>query len=152
VNTWFINCSPIVSRTIFRPAIVLGDSRRPETTQFDMVQAFSVLASFPVLPLRAADRIDIVLQITSARPSSAFIQKEATGLSALSPSSGTGSETYAELTDALAQAGGSPNLPAFAGRTFFRTMNCSRTRKTIWDNGCFAPQSFLAVSCLEHGL
>src|ERR1041385_6024804 len=51
---------PDVSRTIFRPAIVLGDSRRPETTQFDMVQAFSVLASLPVLPLRPTDRIDIV--------------------------------------------------------------------------------------------
>src|SRR5437016_10388640 len=49
-----------VSRTIFRPAIVMGDSRRPETTQFDMVQAFSVLASLPFLPLRPADRIDIV--------------------------------------------------------------------------------------------
>src|SRR6202171_1348785 len=31
---------PDVTRTIFRPAIVMGDSRRPETTQFDMVQAF----------------------------------------------------------------------------------------------------------------
>src|SRR5262249_19370228 len=51
---------PDIQRTIFRPAIVLGDSRRPETTQFDMVQAFSVLASLPVLPLRPDDRIDIV--------------------------------------------------------------------------------------------
>src|SRR5499427_7916338 len=30
-----------VQRTIFRPAIVLGDSRMAETSQFDMVQAFS---------------------------------------------------------------------------------------------------------------
>src|SRR5499433_4137042 len=51
---------PDIKRTVFRPAIVLGDSRRAETTQFDMVQAFSVLASLPVLPLRATDRIDIV--------------------------------------------------------------------------------------------
>src|SRR5579871_6313400 len=28
-----------VPHTIFRPAIVLGDSRKPETTQFEMVQA-----------------------------------------------------------------------------------------------------------------
>src|SRR5690242_12339493 len=34
---------PDVDRRIFRPAIVLGDSTRPETTQFDMVQALSVL-------------------------------------------------------------------------------------------------------------
>src|SRR5438067_700316 len=51
---------PDVDRRIFRPAIVLGDSTRPETTQFDMVQAFSVLQSLPVLPLKPADRIDIV--------------------------------------------------------------------------------------------
>src|SRR5271165_5423441 len=37
---------PDVPRTIFRPAIVLGDSRRPETTQFDMVQAFDILSRF----------------------------------------------------------------------------------------------------------
>ncbi len=30
---------PDVPRTIFRPAIVMGDSRRAETSQFDMVQA-----------------------------------------------------------------------------------------------------------------
>src|SRR5262249_35105442 len=49
-----------VPRTIFRPAIVLGDSRRPETTQFDMVQAFAMLSRMKVLPLRPNDRIDIV--------------------------------------------------------------------------------------------
>src|SRR5256885_1248158 len=31
---------PDVPKTIFRPAIILGDSRRQETSQFDMVQAF----------------------------------------------------------------------------------------------------------------
>jgi len=51
---------PDVTRTIFRPAIVLGDSRRAETTQFDMVQAFDTLARFPVLPLRPNDKIDTV--------------------------------------------------------------------------------------------
>ena len=34
-----------VPTTIFRPAIVMGDSRWPATTQFDMAQAFDVLAS-----------------------------------------------------------------------------------------------------------
>ncbi len=56
---------PDVAHTIFRPAIVMGDSRRPETTQFDMVQAFDTLARFPVLPLRPNDRIDIVPRIMS---------------------------------------------------------------------------------------
>ena len=51
---------PDVPRTVFRPSIVLGDSRRPETTQFDMVRAFVFLAGLPVLPFRSTDRIDIV--------------------------------------------------------------------------------------------
>jgi len=51
---------PDVPHTIFRPAIVMGDSRRPETTQFDMVEAFDMLARLPVLPLRPGDKIDIV--------------------------------------------------------------------------------------------
>jgi len=51
---------PEVSRTVFRPSIVLGDSRRPETTQFDMVRAFVFLAGLPFLPFRSTDRIDIV--------------------------------------------------------------------------------------------
>ena len=51
---------PDVRRTIFRPSIVLGDSRRAETNQFDMVRAFVFLAGLPALPFRPADRIDIV--------------------------------------------------------------------------------------------
>jgi thioester reductase-like protein len=51
---------PDVPRTIFRPAIILGDNRRQETSQFDMVHAFHVLAQMPVLPLRSQDKIDIV--------------------------------------------------------------------------------------------
>ena len=43
---------PEVPKTIFRPSIVLGDSRHAETTQFDMVQAFVFLAGLPVLPFR----------------------------------------------------------------------------------------------------
>ena len=51
---------PDVQRTIFRPSIVLGDSRRPETNQFDMVRAFVFLAGLPMLPFRPSDKIDIV--------------------------------------------------------------------------------------------
>ena len=51
---------PDVQRTVFRPSIVLGDSRRAETTQFDMVRAFVFLAGLPLLPFRSTDRIDIV--------------------------------------------------------------------------------------------
>jgi thioester reductase-like protein len=51
---------PDAAVTVFRPSIVLGDSVRPDTTQFDMVRAFSFLAAVPALPMRATDRLDIV--------------------------------------------------------------------------------------------
>ena len=51
---------PDTPRTVFRPSIVLGDSRHAETTQFDMVKAFVFLAGLPVLPFRPTDKIDIV--------------------------------------------------------------------------------------------
>ena len=41
---------PDTPKTIFRPSIVLEDSRYPQTTQFDMVKAFVFLAGLPVLP------------------------------------------------------------------------------------------------------
>ncbi|MGA7302068.1 MAG: SDR family oxidoreductase, partial [Candidatus Sulfotelmatobacter sp.] len=51
---------PETPKTVFRPSIVLGDSRYAETTQFDMVKAFVFLAGLPVLPFRPTDKIDIV--------------------------------------------------------------------------------------------
>jgi hypothetical protein len=39
---------------------VLGDSRFPQTTQFDMVRAFVMLAQMRVLPFRPDWRLDIV--------------------------------------------------------------------------------------------
>jgi nucleoside-diphosphate-sugar epimerase len=51
---------PDVRKTFFRPSIVMGDSRHPRTTQFDMVRAFCVLADMPFLPMRKDARLDIV--------------------------------------------------------------------------------------------
>lgn len=51
---------PEVSQLVFRPSIVLGDSRFAATTQFDMVRAFVMLARLPVLPFDPAWRLDIV--------------------------------------------------------------------------------------------
>lgn len=97
---------PDVPRTIFRPAIVMGDSRRAETTQFDMVQAFSVLARLPVLPLRPDDRIDIVPADYVAKAIVAIHQKDKPAFGIYHLSAGTSSETYRDLTDALASHGG----------------------------------------------
>jgi len=128
---------PDVPRTIFRPAIVLGDSRRPETTQFDMVQAFSVLASLPILPLRPADRIDIVPADYVGKAIVAIHQKAAPKYPRYHLSSGTGSQTYRELTDALAQATNSSRptyLPALGG-TFSGTVNWLSHKKNNLGRG-----------------
>jgi thioester reductase-like protein len=51
---------PDVPQLVFRPSIVLGDSRFAATTQFDMVRAFVMLARLPILPFRPEWRLDIV--------------------------------------------------------------------------------------------
>lgn len=97
---------PGVPRTVFRPSIVLGDSRRAETTQFDMVRAFVFLAGLPVLPLRAADQIDIVPVDYVAESVVTLHQKESPVHEIYHLSSGKTSETFAQLTRALSSASG----------------------------------------------
>ncbi|HVB36705.1 MAG TPA: SDR family oxidoreductase [Candidatus Acidoferrales bacterium] len=103
---------PDVSRIIFRPSIVLGDSRRPETNQFEMVQAFVFLAGLPALPFRAEDRVDIVPVDYVASAISTLHQKEKPQHDIYHLSSGGESETYLQLTRALAEAQGK-SAPVF---------------------------------------
>lgn len=121
---------PDVEKTIFRPAIVMGDSRRPETSQFDMVQAFHVLAQMPVLPLRAHDRIDIVPANYVGNAIVTIHQKESPAHGIYHLSSGTGSQTYMELTEAIAKAGGMrrPLFWPWMGGPFSRTVNWTANR------------------------
>jgi thioester reductase-like protein len=97
---------PEVPRTVFRPSIVLGDSRRAETTQFDMVRAFVFLAGLPVLPFRPSDRIDIVPVDYVAESVVALHQRPDPLHEIYHLSSGNGSETFGQLTRAIAQAAG----------------------------------------------
>ena len=109
---------PDVPRTIFRPSIVLGDSRKPETNQFDMVRAFVFLAGLPALPFRPNDRIDIVPVNYVANAISTLHQKEKPRHEIYHLSSGTGSETFQELTTALARGQGKRGpayLPSLEG-------------------------------------
>lgn len=97
---------PDTPKTIFRPSIVLGDSRYAQTTQFDMVKAFVFLAGLPVLPFRPNDKIDIVNVDFVADAISTLHQKEKTDHDIYHLSSGTSSQTFRELTTALAAAQG----------------------------------------------
>src|SRR5215472_5781380 len=128
---------PDVPRTIFRPAIVMGDSRRPKTSQFDMVQAFDVLARLPVLPLRPDDRIDIVPANYVGRAIVTIHQKEQPAHGIYHLSAGTGALTYRENTDALAAQGGwrrPKYLPSF-GKPFAATVERLSRRKGAVGHG-----------------
>jgi thioester reductase-like protein len=93
---------PDVPLTIFRPSIVLGDSRYPQTTQFDMVRSFVFLAGLPVLPFRPLDKIDIVNVDFVADAISTLHMKTEPQHDTYHLSSGNGSQTFQELTQALA--------------------------------------------------
>ena len=125
-NRWL----PEVPKTIFRPAIVLGDSGRPETSQFDMVQAVHFLARLPVLPLRPHDRIDIVPANYVGKAVVAIHQKDAPAHGIYHLSSGRGSQTYREITDAIAKAGGMrrPLFWPWLGGPFSRAVHWTANR------------------------
>ena len=93
---------PDIPLTIFRPSIVLGDSRYPQTTQFDMVRSFVFLAGLPVLPFRSHDKIDIVNVDFVADAISTLHMKPNPQYDTYHLSSGNGSQTFQELTKALA--------------------------------------------------
>ena len=95
---------PHVPRTIFRPSIVLGDSRYAQTTQFDMVRSFVFLAGLPFLPFRPNDKIDIVNVDFVADAVATLHQKENPQYDTYHLSSGRASQTFRELTSALAAA------------------------------------------------
>src|SRR5258708_38301872 len=94
-----------VPRTIFRPAIVMGDSRRAETSQFDIVRAFDLLARLPVLPLRPHDKIDIVPADYVGKAIVTIHQKQHAAHGLYHLSAGSGSQTYRVVTDSLSEIG-----------------------------------------------
>lgn len=92
---------PGVPQTVFRPSIVMGDSRFPETTQFDMVRAFCVLADFAMLPMRGDARLDIVNADYVGRAIADVHLKAAPAHEIYHLSSGAESKTLAAIGDAL---------------------------------------------------
>jgi thioester reductase-like protein len=123
---------PDVTKTIFRPSIVLGDSRRAETTQFDMVRAFVFLAGLPVLPLRSTDRVDIVNVDFVADAIATLHGKEKTLFDTYHLSSGRESQTFRQLTESLAAAQdrrGPIYLP-FLQRPFASSVSALSNRKS----------------------
>jgi len=122
---------PEIPKTIFRPSIVLGDSRRAETTQFDMVRAFVFLAGLPALPLRPRDRVDIVNVDFVADAIAGLHVRERTQFDTYHLSSGRDSQTFRQITASLAaaqQKRGPIYLP-FAQKPFTSSVDLLSTRK-----------------------
>ena len=122
---------PELPITIFRPSIVLGDSRYPETTQFEMVKAFVFLAGLRALPFRAKDKIDIVNVDFVADAIAELHQKENPQHDTYHLSSGTTSQTFRQLTSALAAAQNKrgPIFLPFLERPFNATLNFLANRR-----------------------
>jgi thioester reductase-like protein len=136
---------PDAPKTIFRPSIVLGDSRRAETTQFDMVRAFVFLAGLPVLPLRAKDRVDIVNVDFVADAIATLHVKDRTSFDTYHLSSGRDSQTFRQITESLAAAQdrrGPMYLP-FLQKPFDRSVNLLSNRKGGIGHGAALMKVFL---------
>ena len=136
---------PEVPLTFFRPSIVLGDSRYPETTQFDMVRSFVFLAGLPVLPFRPTDKIDIVNVDFVADAIATLHQKEKPLYDIYHLSSGRDSQTFRELTAALAAAQGKrrPVFLPFLERPFESVINVLANRKGATGHGASLMKVFM---------
>ena len=136
---------PEAPKTIFRPSIVLGDSRRGETTQFDMVRAFVFLAGLPALPLRAKDRVDIVNVDFVADAIAALHVKEQTQYDTYHLSSGRESQTFKQITESLSAAQGKrgPIYLPFMEKPFDRTVNLLSNRKSPIGHGAALMKVFM---------
>jgi thioester reductase-like protein len=136
---------PDVPLTIFRPSIVLGDSRYPQTTQFDMVRAFVFLAGLPVLPFRPHDKIDIVNVDFVADAISTLHMKADPKHDTYHLSSGNGSQTFQELTRALAaeQNKRGPVFLPILERPFHSIVNPLANRKGPMGRGAALLKVFL---------
>jgi thioester reductase-like protein len=136
---------PETPKTIFRPSIVLGDSRYAETTQFDMVKAFVFLAGLPVLPFRPTDKIDIVNVDFVADAIATLHQKERPEHDTYHLSSGIGSQTFREITKALAAAQNkrAPVFVPVAERPFAGSVNFLAKRKGAVGKGASLMKVFM---------
>ncbi|MBS1853475.1 MAG: SDR family oxidoreductase [Acidobacteria bacterium] len=136
---------PEVPKTIFRPSIVLGDSRFPQTTQFDMVRAFVFLAGLPVLPFRPKDKIDIVNVDFVADAVATLHQKEKPLHDTYHLSSGIGSQTFRELTTALAAARNKrgPIYLPFLEKTFANSVDFLSHRQGAIGKGAMLMKVFV---------
>ncbi len=93
---------PDVSHLFFRPSSVLGDSRRPATTQFDMTR-MCMLSELPVIPISPAARLDVVNADWVGKAIAILHTKDRPAHDTYNLSSGVASKTVTEITHTLAR-------------------------------------------------
>jgi len=131
--------------TIFRPSIVLGDSRYPQTTQFDMVRSFVFLAGLPALPFRPNDKIDIVNVDFVADAIATLHVKDKPQFDTYHLSSGRDSQTFRQVTSALAatQNKRGPVFLPFAQKPFAGVVNSLANRRNAVGHGAALMKVFM---------
>jgi nucleoside-diphosphate-sugar epimerase len=136
---------PDTPKTVFRPSIVLGDSRYAETTQFDMVRSFVFLAGLPALPFRPTDKIDIVNVDFVADAIATLHQKDQPQHDIYHLSSGLESQTFRQLTTALAAAQNKrgPVFVPFLEKPFAATVDFLSSRKGPVGHGAALMKVFM---------
>ena len=145
---------PDVPNTIFRPSIVLGDSRYPETTQFDMVKAFVFLAGLPVLPFRPKDKIDIVNVDFVADAIATLHQKENPLHDTYHLSSGTRVADFPPVDHRPGRGAEQtwPHLPSVPGKTIRRDREFPVQPARHLSSWRIADEGVHALSGVEHGI
>jgi len=93
-----------VETLIFRPSIVLGDSRKAETTQFDMARAFGMLTKLRMLPFDKDMRLDIVPANFVGFGIADIHVKDKPKHNIYHMSSGKGAVTYGQIAQTLEDA------------------------------------------------
>jgi thioester reductase-like protein len=136
---------PDVPSIVFRPSIVLGDSRFAATTQFDMVRAFAMLARLPVLPFDPVWRLDIVPADYVGRAIVTLHQRPRVEHGIYHLSSGAESLTYQQIVDSLSLHGKAlhPGFLPRWNRTFERLVNALSNTPRNW--GAAGAASLLKV-------
>jgi nucleoside-diphosphate-sugar epimerase len=98
-----------------RPSSVIGDSRFPETTQFDMIRAVCALSELSVLPFEPDVRLDVVNADWVGPAIAELHVREDLARDTYHLSAGTESRTVGEIAEALSSSLGK-RVPIFAGR------------------------------------
>ena len=97
---------PDVETVVFRPSTIMGDSRFPETTQFDMVRAFNTVFELPAFPIQPDARVDIANADWAGSALGTIHLKRELKYDVYHLSSGTASPTAREMAPVFSRASG----------------------------------------------